>query len=174
MRPAICIAIRNPSTKTLEPFGQQADINARSGGWMAAPGRDPGEESPGSMETRCRVTPGGGDPRESATESKPPSGISGFALCLRVRVKGCGKSAPQGRQRFWHGKPHLEQDQVGTMASWAWAQGAGLFPGWSFGSVARGARRRASQRNGHPAACFPQAVDRTRLTGHLIALSTTL
>ena len=30
------------------------------------------EESPGSMETRCRVTPGGGDPRESATESKPP------------------------------------------------------------------------------------------------------
>ena len=31
-----------------------------------------GEESPGSMETRCRVTPGGGDPRESATESKPP------------------------------------------------------------------------------------------------------
>ncbi len=31
-----------------------------------------GEESPGSMEKRCRVTPGGGDPRESATESKPP------------------------------------------------------------------------------------------------------
>ena len=36
-----------------------------------APG--PGEESPGSTETRCRVTPGGGDPRESATESKPPA-----------------------------------------------------------------------------------------------------
>ncbi|CDX50720.1 conserved hypothetical protein [Mesorhizobium plurifarium] len=31
-----------------------------------------GEESPGSMETRCRLTAGGGDPRESATESKPP------------------------------------------------------------------------------------------------------
>lgn len=30
------------------------------------------EESPGSMETRCRVTPGEGDLRESATESKPP------------------------------------------------------------------------------------------------------
>ena len=30
-----------------------------------------GEESPGSMETRCRVTPGGGDPRESATEIIP-------------------------------------------------------------------------------------------------------
>src|SRR5689334_19657327 len=31
-----------------------------------------GEESPGSTEVRCRVTPGGGDPRESATESTPP------------------------------------------------------------------------------------------------------
>ena len=29
------------------------------------------EESPGSTEKRCRVTPGGGDPRESATEIKP-------------------------------------------------------------------------------------------------------
>ena len=32
-----------------------------------------GEESPGSMEARCRITSGGGDPRDSATESKPPS-----------------------------------------------------------------------------------------------------
>ena len=31
------------------------------------------EESPGSMEARCRITSGGGDPRESATESKPPA-----------------------------------------------------------------------------------------------------
>lgn len=30
------------------------------------------EESPGSEETRCRITSGGGDPRDSATESKPP------------------------------------------------------------------------------------------------------
>jgi len=36
--------------------------------------RDPAEESPGSTETRCRITSGGGDPRESATESKPPQG----------------------------------------------------------------------------------------------------
>ncbi len=36
-------------------------------------GNAAGEESPGSMEARCRVTPGGGDPRESATESKPPN-----------------------------------------------------------------------------------------------------
>ena len=32
-----------------------------------------GEESPGSMDERCRVMPGGGDPRESATENEPPA-----------------------------------------------------------------------------------------------------
>jgi hypothetical protein len=30
------------------------------------------EESPGSTETRCRITSGGGDPRDSATEMTPP------------------------------------------------------------------------------------------------------
>ena len=74
----------------------------------------PGEESPGSTETRCRVTPGGGDPRESATESSLPAGASGRAC--GSRVKGCGKSAPRRRQRRRHGKPHREQDQVGTTA----------------------------------------------------------
>ena len=74
--------------------------------------RDAGEESPGSTEVRCRVTPGGGDPRESATESTPPA-------CLRLagraaRVKRCGKSAPRRRQRRRQGKPHREQDQIGA------------------------------------------------------------
>jgi hypothetical protein len=31
-----------------------------------------GEESPGSMDIRCRITSGGGNPRESATENRPP------------------------------------------------------------------------------------------------------
>src|SRR5579871_5511084 len=66
-----------------------------------------GEESPGSTETRCRITSGGGDTRESATENRPPA-------FRRVRVKRCGKSAPRGRQRTRHGKPHREQDQIGT------------------------------------------------------------
>ena len=37
-------------------------------------GRPPldAEESPGSKRMRRRITSGGGDPRESATESKPP------------------------------------------------------------------------------------------------------
>ena len=70
---------------------------------------NPVEESPGSMETRWRLTAAGGDPRESATESKPPAGFAG-----QVRVKGCGKSAPRGRRRSRQGKPHREQDQIGV------------------------------------------------------------
>ncbi len=58
-------------------------------GWSLLAG-ELAEESPGSTEARCRVTPGGGDPRESATESKPP-----VRLRTQVRVKGCGKSAPR-------------------------------------------------------------------------------
>ena len=30
------------------------------------------EESPGSTRTQCQVMPGGGNPRDSATENKPP------------------------------------------------------------------------------------------------------
>src|SRR6516164_3955181 len=41
-------------------------------GWPLSAGVR-GEESPGSTEVRCRVTPGGGDPRESATERTPPA-----------------------------------------------------------------------------------------------------
>lgn len=66
-----------------------------------------GEESPGSMETRCRITTGGGDPRDSATESKPPR------PCAAVRVKGWGKSPPRDWQQERHGKPHREQNRIG-------------------------------------------------------------
>src|SRR5882757_3088607 len=60
---------------------------------------------------RCRITSGGGDPREYATENEPPR----FAFGLRgVRVKRCGKSAPRVRQRRRHGKPHREQNRIGT------------------------------------------------------------
>ena len=30
------------------------------------------EESPGSTKTQCQLIPGRGDPRDSATENKPP------------------------------------------------------------------------------------------------------
>ena len=70
------------------------------------------EESPGSTETRWRITSAGGDPRESATENKPPTGF-GFRIEAAVRVKRCGKSAPRMWQHRRHGKPHREQDQIG-------------------------------------------------------------
>jgi hypothetical protein len=44
-----------------------------------------GEESPGSMDTRCRIASGGGDPRDSATENKPPRRA---ASCSVNRGKG--------------------------------------------------------------------------------------
>ena len=53
------------------------------------------------------VTPTRGDPRESATENKLP-------VFGSVRVKRRGKSPPRRRQRRRHGKPRLEQDQIGT------------------------------------------------------------
>jgi hypothetical protein len=48
--------------------------------------------------------------RESATESRPPT----VRRRAGARVKGCGKSAPRDRQRKRHGKPHREQDRIGT------------------------------------------------------------
>ena len=60
------------------------------------------------MEKRRRITSGGGDPRESATESDTAFPVSG-----KVRVKRCGKSAPRGRQRARQGKPRREQNRIG-------------------------------------------------------------
>jgi hypothetical protein len=73
-------------------------------------GRGIGEESPGSMDKRCRITSGRREPRESATENEPPRRVASAA----ARVKRCGKSAPRRRQRRRQGKPHREQDRIGT------------------------------------------------------------
>ena len=121
--------------------------------------RSRGEESPGSTETRCRVTPGGGDPRESATETHRRSRAVLHGTAWEARVKWCGKSAPRRRQRRRQGKPHREQDQVGMAG-----RKAGGVSAPPSGSVARGARQRASQRNGHPSS---RDGDRTRLIGRL-------
>ncbi|KXV34626.1 hypothetical protein AD940_06180 [Gluconobacter thailandicus] len=45
------------------------------------------EESPGSMGKRYRLTAGGGDPRDSATENRPPAG-----LFLLEHVAGKGET----------------------------------------------------------------------------------
>jgi len=81
-----------PKTGHLDAINQTAYASLRSEGRAVAP-MQMGEESPGSMETRRRITSGGGDSRESATESKPPASY----FMGEVRVKGCGKSAPRGR-----------------------------------------------------------------------------
>src|SRR5438477_7655129 len=87
-----------------------------------------------------------------------------------ARVKRCGKSAPRRRQRRRQGKPHREQDQVGA-AGIPVRGGAGRTSAPPFGSVARGARQRASQRNGHPhLRTYSSRRDRTRLTGRLTPL----
>ena len=136
-------------------------------GWpLPAPFTGRGEESPGSTEPGCRVTPGGGDPRESATENIPPAPP---CADLPVRVKRCGKSAPPGRQRAGHGKPHPEQDHVGTrVARWRYV-------------TARQARFRADVRVGCLTGPATAPLDewpspgnryRTRLTGHLAAFDT--
>jgi hypothetical protein len=101
--------------------------------------RKAAEESPGSTGIRCRLTAGGGDPRESATENKPPAQAPQGSP--RARAKRCGKSAPRHWQQRRQGKPHREQDRIGTAAP----KGAGAFPlrrpGWS-----REARRKARPR----------------------------
>ncbi len=65
------------------------------------------EESPDSRWQGCRVTPGGGNPRESATEKRLP-------LFAEVMVKRWGKSPPRDWQQDRHGKPHPEQCQIGA------------------------------------------------------------
>ena len=75
------------------------------------------EESPGSTGIRCRLTAGGGDPRDSATENKPPVQGRPASAVPRARVKRCGKSAPRPWQRGRQGKPHREQDRIGAAAS---------------------------------------------------------
>src|SRR5262249_57220891 len=51
---------------------------------------------------------GGGKREQTAAPVAPAWGEAA------VRVKRCGKSAPRLRQRRRHGKPHREQDRIGT------------------------------------------------------------
>ncbi len=137
------------------------------------------EESPGSTGIRCRLTAGGGDPRESATENKPPAKRNPRGLHLeplgddarRARVKRCGKSAPRLRQRRRQGKPHREQDRIGVAEVPGSSRTSGTFPsrhpGWS--REARGNARPRGMVVPRPLQAFGSGVaaDRTRLTGRL-------
>ena len=72
----------------------------------------------------------------------------------KVRVKGCGKSAPRGRQRRRQGKPHREQDQIGV-AGRARKRGArsrlqARHPGWLLEAPSNGRPRRMAVAEGQP------------------------
>ena len=128
-----------------------------------------GEESPGSMETRCRLMAGGGDPRESATESKPPRLVGLRAGDVAARVKGWGKSPPRDWQQERHGKPHREQNRIGTVEG----QPSGLFPAHRPGRLHEARWQHRSKTNGRhvPAAARRRGPYRTRLTGRLALFS---
>ncbi len=85
----------------------------RADGWMTARVQT-FEESPDSMKEGCRVMPGGGNPRESATEKR-------LLWCRAIAfggsmamVKRWGKSPPRTWQQGRHGKPHPEQRRIGA------------------------------------------------------------
>ena len=129
---------------TGRPF---APNRAQPVGWMAAFARlerAAGEESPGSTGLGCRVTPGGGNPRESATETnRPPKPTRR----RRVRVKRCGKSAPRPWQQGLARQtpPGAKPNRGGMISS-----DIGAFSGPSPGLVARSLWQHKLQMNGHP------------------------
>jgi hypothetical protein len=72
-----------------------------------------GEESPGSMETRCRLIAGGGDPRESATESKPLTVAYGRRQCKGERV-GQEPTARLATGAAWQTPPGARPNRDGA------------------------------------------------------------
>ena len=67
---------------------------------MIAVGVEPNEESPSSTGQGCRVTPGGGDSRDSATEIDNCK-----AYALLVQVERRGKSSPAAWRHAGHVNP---------------------------------------------------------------------
>ena len=147
----------------LNPYGSPA----RRGGWPLAGTGTPemSEESPDSQKQRCRVTPGRGNPTDSATENRPPRHVG-------ARVKRWGKSPPPGWQQAGHGKPHREQCQIGiARAARPGAAFAPADPGWQL----EGCWQQHPKRNGHLGRGNPPKTEsglqalRARLHVHVIA-----
>ena len=94
-------------------------------GWLGDRGacRNGGsEESPDSMKQGCRIMPGGGNPRESATEKRLPW-CQGFPDGSEAMVKRWGKSPPRTGQPGRYGKPHPEQCRIGALCGTGLSQG---------------------------------------------------
>ena len=108
------------------------------------------------MKQGCRVTPGRGNPRESATEKSLPRRVRHGS---GVMVKRWGKSPPRTGQPGRHGKPHPEQCRIGASRGLVPAQ-AGIPPQGRFSPGARVGSLSppvtAGQRNGHPGGASPR------------------
>ena len=157
-----------PYRLDLEAFSPHAISVSRPDGRSRYRRKAAREESPGSIDIRCRITSGGVFSAQAATTSgkvpqrtnrsaAPPSHPTLPRLRGReregrsgVRVKRCGKSAPRFRQRKRQGKPHREQDRIGTAprAVRESDNAARAMSGSSSGLVARGNVQTLSQRNG--------------------------
>ena len=132
--PALTAASRTP--KFPVPDGRMAAFRLRAEGGKSGlhGGTVPGNARRGRPQGKCH--------RKYTAAASRTTGRA-------ARVKRCGKSAPRRRRRRRQGKPHREQDQVGA-AGIPVRGNAGRTSAPPLGSVARGARQRASQRNGHP------------------------
>ena len=125
------------------------------------------------MKQGCRVTPGEGNLRESATEKSLPccrdSSRKGSLGAVTVMVKRWGKSPPRTGQPGRYGKPHPEQCRIGalrgfgpTVARPEETSTGTLQPKARVGSLtalATDAAEEWSSMGGNPR-------DRIRLTGH--------
>jgi len=76
-------------------------------GWLLS--RKGGEESPGS--TKDTVTD---NIRRGRPQGQRHRNDTAYRPKAAARLKWCGKSAPRSWQQGRHGKPHREQDQIGT------------------------------------------------------------
>ena len=115
------------------------------------------EESPGSIKTRCRITSGGGDPRESATENKPLIGF-GRSKGETVRQERTARTVTDAAGQA---PPGARPNRDGT----------GSFPG-----RCRPGRSREAAGDRRPRGMAIHRAsppgDRTRLTGHLTHIHT--
>ena len=144
---------------------------APKGGWRGKSGLH-GRTVPDNVRRGPVPAQAGGNLRESATESRPPLRISAQRE-QAARVKGCGKSAPRRRQRRRHGKPHREQDRIGTARSESFrdrcldlAVRVGCIRRRATGVAEEWPSRTCGVRAQDALCCVPY---KTRLTGRLIS-----
>ncbi|QDJ10993.1 Hypothetical protein HVPorG_05023 [Roseomonas mucosa] len=112
----------------------------------------------------------GSNPRESATENRPLGRIGTPVVPqpCRVRVKGCGKSAPRPRQRGRHGKPHREQDRIGAAGErGGFVRSASAQRFFRLAARVGRVRRVARRVPEEWSSIVREGGDRTRLTDHL-------